>query len=77
MSEKAETSSNAIEHVMVKLRLEGERDEALAAKNRAHAFLRNVATDLEEGSDPNWVADNIHCALGEGRPNGTSEEQDD
>lgn len=72
-----ETTPDTIEHAMRRLQLEAERDDAYAGKNRAHTFLRNVATDLEEGRDPMWVADNIHSALGDERPNGTSEEQDE
>lgn len=59
------------------VQLESERDEANAAKSRAHTFLRNTATELEEGVDPMVVADNIHEAMGEGRPNKTTEDEDD
>lgn len=68
---------SSIEISLQLIQLETERDEASAAKSRAHTFLRNVAIDLEEGKDPTWVADNIHDALGDGRPNKTEEEDDE
>lgn len=66
--------SDDIEQTMKIVKLEDEVSQTRMALTRAHTMLRNVATDLEEGTDPLKVADDIHEALGEDRPNGTTEE---
>lgn len=73
---KSETGdfNDNIEHAMKQVQLEEELSHARAALSRAHTMLRNVATDLEEGTDSLQVADDIHEALGEGRPNNTESE---
>jgi Xaa-Pro aminopeptidase len=67
-------SDKEIEHALEKVKLEEELAESRRAVSRAHAMLRNVATDLEDGRDPLVVADDIHEALGEGRTNGTEDD---
>lgn len=68
--------SDDIEQTMKIIKLEDEVSHTRNALTRAHTMLRNVATDLEEGTDPLKVADDIHEALGEDRPNGTTEDDD-
>lgn len=71
---KTDTTPDEMGHALKIVQLEGERDDARNARNFAQSFMRNVATELEDGADPLKMADDIREALDEGRPNGTNSE---
>lgn len=67
-----QTTTDHIAHALKIVQLEGERDDARRARDFAQTFMRNAAQELEENEDALKVADDIHEALDEGRPNGTT-----
>lgn len=53
-------------------------DEARQTNFRLYGLLRTIRLELEEGlRDPLAIADDIHSAFGDGRPNGTKDEDEE
>lgn len=64
----------SVQHAMEKVQMEEEIASLRRSVTHLKTFLTNICTSLEEGDDPLKVADDIHDAMGDGRPNNTEEE---